>query len=156
VLRFLAALASVTLEQPPPRRGIDALVDYIEQSNIPERFKPLAEYARSGPGGASPPDSSSAQDRQTDRGGSDDDSDSDGWTGRLKDGVRALTRRGEDGGALVDGLTPIFDRHLRFLSISFLFAAQGFMTRSAIEELPDIVEQSKAAAGDEDDDVIDI
>jgi len=160
VLRFLAALAATTVQESPPRRDIDELVGYIEASNIPERFKPLAEYARSGPAGSSAPSSSSGtpgEPAHAGQGGSEEESESEGWTGRLKDSVRALTRRGEDAGALVDGLTPIFDRHLRFLSISFLFAAQGFMTRSAIEELPDIVEQSAAATGGgEDDDVIDI
>ena len=153
MLRFLAALASVTVPQPPPRRGVDQLVSYIEESNIPERFKPLADYARSGPGGSSPPSSGSPTDSDE---SSESGADSGGWTGRLKDRVRALTRTGEDAGALVEGLTPIFDRHLRFLSISFLFAAQGFMTRSAIEELPDILEQSAAASGNDDDDIIDI
>ena len=146
ILLFLAQLASLESDQPPPEADRDSLVDYIRASGIPERFKRLAEVAH-GPKEAEQPDDRSEP--ETESRGEDD-----GISGGVRRGIDALAERDPGFGEMIEAIAPLFDAHLKFLILSFLFAAQGFMTRSAIEELPEIVRQS--GLDRENDDIIDV
>lgn len=130
VLRFLAHLASREADGTPPGRDPDALASYLRRSGVPERFHSLADRARG-------LDSDARRSVRAPRDAAEPDPDES-----IGDQVRALIR-GSVG----------FDRHLQFLSIGFLFASQGFLTRTALESLPEIVERSNL---DDPDDVVDI
>jgi len=130
VLRFLAHLASREADGTPPGRDPDAIASYLRRSGVPERFHLLADRARGR--------TSDSRDEATSRRRPMDSADDE----TFGDQVRALIR-GSVG----------FDRHLQFVSIGFLFAAQGFLTRTALESLPEIVDRSNL---DDSDNVVDI
>ena len=160
VLRFLASLAALeSADQPPVGETPEPFVDFIEQSDIPDRFKRLAHLAHrpereEPPTPKASPDAPGSESGESAAVGEADSASSSGALGRLRERFDALVQRDAEASALADAVAPLFDDHLRFLSISFLFAAQGFMTRSAIEELPEIVRRS--GVSEDDDDVIDV
>jgi len=130
VLQFLAHLAEPEADGPPPGRDADELGDYVLESDIPDRFRELVARARdTGPAATAESTRSEVAD------------DREETTGSLARRVRGAIQKRV-------GL----DRQLQFLSAGFLFASQGFLTRTALESLPELVRRSNL----DDEDVIDL
>ena len=141
VLRLLAHLAALESDQPPPSSD-RALADYVRNSPLPDRFDALVDIV-----------ADTSADSSDDGGTDTDETPPSGWTEDVKRGVGDLVKRDPTIGALIESAGPAFDPQMRFLTASLLFATQAFMTRSAIEALPEMAEQSGLQS---DDDVIDI
>lgn len=140
VLELLAALAALEADEPPPNSGTDAtLAAYVRQSALPSRFDELVDRA------LGDQSESSASEQPSSSYGSARSS--------IERGIDMLAERDADFGALAEQMAPLFDRHLRFLSTSFLFATQAFLTRSAIESLPELADQSGVQSPDDPIDV---
>lgn len=143
VLELLAALAALEAERPPPDSGTDAtLATYVRESALPSRFDGLVERALGDefePSATEQPSESSSTSRSA--------------RSSIEQGIEMLAERDADFRALAENVAPLFDRHLRFLSTSFLFATQAFLTRSAIEALPNIADQSGTQPPDDPIDV---
>jgi hypothetical protein len=143
VLELLATLAALESDEPPPDSGTDeALASYVRDSPLPRRFDELVERALGDQYGPS-------ADERT----QNPSPPSGSARSSIERGIEMLAERDADFGALAEQMAPLFDRHLRFLSTSFLFATQAFLTRSAIDALPDLAEQSGAQSPDDTIDV---
>ena len=146
VLRLLAHLAALESDRPPPSDR--ELADYVRDSPLPDRFDALVDIVAATPTDSS--DETSSDDDATDT----DETTASGWTDDVKRGVGDLVKRDPSIRALIESAGPAFDPQMRFLTASLLFATQAFMTRSAIEALPEMAEQSGLQS--DDDDVIDV
>lgn len=145
VLRLIAQLASLECDRSPPDAP-DDLADYIRESPLPDRFTPLVDLASEEPrrrAGTAPEESDASTVADST------------WRDDVRRGIDALVARDASVQALVQSAAPAFDRQMRFLTGSVLFATQAFVTRTAIEALPEMAEQS-GISSDDDDDVIDV
>jgi hypothetical protein len=137
LLELLALLVTLETEEPAPSTQ-QAQVEFIEQSDIPERFKILAHKTVGADG---------AFDKQTNR--------SEDASGDERSDQPSKT-------ALQRFAPSMDDPHTRFLTTSHLFFVQSYLVRAMVESLPsmlsEIAEFEKATRSQEQrqDDVVDI
>jgi hypothetical protein len=132
LLDLLCGLAALEKGEEPPTDSVAARVAFYEEADLPEEFRDLAAMAAGIPGAfetASEPSRPSMLQRLRGR-GRDDASEQDS------------TERG-----LARFIPSFEDPHLRFLTLSYLFFLQSYMTRNLVEALPELLDQAQRYDG---------